>query len=43
MTSTIVVFANMDPPAATVVAQSIAKVLGKALPGGTRVLRRLGG
>lgn len=40
---TIVVFANIDPPAATVVAQSVARTLGKTLPGGTRVLRRPGG
>lgn len=40
---TIVVFANADPPAATTVAQGIARALGKTLPGGTRVLRRPGG
>lgn len=40
---TILVFANADPPAATTVAQAIAKSLGKTLPGGTRVLRRPGG
>jgi CubicO group peptidase (beta-lactamase class C family) len=40
---TIIVFANADPSAATVVAQEIARQLGKSLPGGTRVLRRPGG
>jgi D-alanyl-D-alanine carboxypeptidase len=40
---TIVVFANADPPSATVVAREIAKALGKSLPDGTRVLRRPGG
>lgn len=40
---TIIVFTNADPPTATVVAQEIAKRLGKALPAGTRVLRRPGG
>jgi hypothetical protein len=40
---TIIVFANLDPSAATTVAQEIARKLGKTLPGGTRVLRRPGG
>jgi CubicO group peptidase (beta-lactamase class C family) len=39
---TIIVFANRDPSAATTVAQGIARILGKTLPGGTRVLRRPG-
>jgi D-alanyl-D-alanine carboxypeptidase len=39
---TIIVFGNMDPPLTTEVAQAAAKALGKALPGGTRVLRRPG-
>jgi D-alanyl-D-alanine carboxypeptidase len=39
---TIIVFANADPPAATSVAQHIAKALGKSLPAGTRVIRRPG-
>ena len=39
---TVVVFANGDPPAATTVAQGIARALGKTLPGGTRVMRRPG-
>jgi CubicO group peptidase (beta-lactamase class C family) len=41
--TTIIVFANLDPSAATVVAQEIARRLGKSLPGGTRVMRRPGG
>lgn len=41
--TTIIVFTNFDPPAATTVAQEIARRLGKTLPGGTRVLRRPGG
>lgn len=40
---TIIVFANADPPAATTIAEEIARSLGKMLPGGTRVLRRPGG
>lgn len=41
--TTIIVFANRDPSAASTVAQEIARLLGKTLPGGTRVLRRPGG
>lgn len=40
---TIIVFSNRDPSAGTVVAQEIAKALGRTIPGGTRVLRRPGG
>lgn len=40
---TIIVFADAYPWAATSVAQEIARALGKALPGGTRSLRRPGG
>jgi D-alanyl-D-alanine carboxypeptidase len=40
---TIIVFANADPNAATDVAQGIAKLLGKTLPSGTRMIRRPGG
>lgn len=41
--TTIIVFANRDPSLGTVVAQELAKALGKTIPGGTRVLRRPGG
>jgi D-alanyl-D-alanine carboxypeptidase len=41
--TTIIVFANADPPAATIVAREVAALLGKSLPEGTRVLRRPGG
>lgn len=41
--TTILVFTNRDPSAATTVAQEIARQLGKTLPGGTRVIRRPGG
>jgi hypothetical protein len=41
--TTIIVFANRDPSAGTLVAQELAKALGKTIPGGTRVLRRPGG
>jgi hypothetical protein len=41
--TTIIVFANRDPSAGTLVAQHIAQALGRTIPGGTRVLRRPGG
>ena len=41
--TTIIVFANRDPSAGTVVAQELAKALGKTIPGGNRVIRRPGG
>ena len=40
---TIIVFSNRDPSAGTVVAQGLAKVFNRTIPGGTRVLRRPGG
>lgn len=40
---TIIVFANLDPPAATVVTRQIVGILGKSLPMGEGVRRRPGG
>jgi CubicO group peptidase (beta-lactamase class C family) len=40
--TTIIVFSNRDPSAGTLVAQELAKALGKTIPGGNRVIRRPG-
>jgi D-alanyl-D-alanine carboxypeptidase len=39
----IIVFSNRDPSAGTLVAQEVARALGRTIPGGSRVTRRPGG